>query len=48
MQPVSFIRSHPFWTLLIAALMLSVLSYLVFVPGHGSGGLELGPIQPHK
>jgi len=43
---VSFLRSHPFWALLILTLVLAVLSYLVFVPGHGSGGMNLGPIQP--
>jgi hypothetical protein len=48
MGPVSFLRSHPFWTLLILVLVLSVLSYVVFVPGHSSGGLDLGPIQPDK
>jgi len=45
---VSWIRSHPFWTLLIAVLIFSVLTYVLFVPGHGSGGMNLGPIQPEK
>jgi hypothetical protein len=45
---VSFIRSHPFWTLLIVTLVLMALSYVLFVPGHGSGGMDLGPIQPDK
>jgi hypothetical protein len=45
---VSFIRSHPFWTLLLVTLVLMALSYVLFVPGHGSGGMDLGPIQPDK
>jgi hypothetical protein len=45
---VGFIRSHPFWTLLVAVLLFAVLSYLVFGLGHGSGGLDVGPIQPDK
>jgi hypothetical protein len=48
MEPVSFIKSHPFWTLLIGVLVLSVLSYVAFGFGHGSGGFDVGPIQPDR
>ena len=43
---VAFLKTHPFWTLLIFLVLFAVLTYLVFiVPGHGSGGMDLGPIQ---
>jgi hypothetical protein len=48
MEPMSFLKTHPFWTLLILVLVFGVLTYVLFVPGHGSGGLDLGPIQPNK
>jgi len=43
-----FLKTHPFWTLLIFALMLGVFTYFLFVLGHGSGGMDLGPIQQGK
>jgi hypothetical protein len=41
---MTFLKAHPFWTLLIAAVVFAVLSYVLF--GHGSGGMDLGPITP--
>jgi hypothetical protein len=46
MRAMTFLKAHPFWTLFIVAVVFAVLSYLLFVPGHGSGGMELGPITP--
>ena len=49
MEPMSFVKGHPFWTLLIVAVVLALLDFLLFgVGGHGTGGLDLGPIQPDK
>jgi hypothetical protein len=45
---VTFLKTHPFWTLLFATLALAVLLFVVFVPGHGSGGMGLGPIHSGK
>ena len=45
-ESVSFLKSHPVWTLLIVWVVFSLLSYVLFVRGgHGSGGLNVGPIQ---
>jgi hypothetical protein len=41
---IGFLKTHPFWSLLIFFFALSLLSYVLFVPGHGSGGLDTGPI----
>jgi hypothetical protein len=45
---VGFLRTHPFWTLLIFVVLLTAITYALFVPGHGSGGMDLGPIQHGK
>ncbi len=42
---MSFLKTHPFWTLLIFVVLFAVVTYVVFVPGHSSGGMDLGPIQ---
>jgi hypothetical protein len=42
---VGFLKTHPFWTLLILVILLTAITYSLFVPGHGSGGMDLGPIQ---
>jgi hypothetical protein len=47
-EAMSFIKTHPFWALLVAGLVLAVLSFVLFVPGHGSGGMDLGPITPDR
>jgi hypothetical protein len=44
---LSFIRSHPFWTLLIVTLVLMALSYVLF--GRDTVvAVRFGPIQPDK
>jgi hypothetical protein len=43
-----FVRAHPFWTLLLVVLVLSAISYPLFVLGHGSGGMDFGPVQQNK
>jgi hypothetical protein len=47
---MSWIRAHPFWTLVILVLVIVLLQYVLFIApgGHGSGGLDVGPIQPDK
>jgi len=47
---IGLVRAHPFWTLLIAFVALSVLSFVLFggIGGSGSGGMDLGPIQQSK
>ena len=45
---IGFLKTHPFWTLLIAFAVVSLLSFVLFggtnATGHGTGGLEIGPI----
>ena len=47
-EAMSFLKTHPFWALLIAGLVLAVLTFVLFVQGHGSGGMDLGPITPDR
>jgi hypothetical protein len=39
---MSWIKAHPFWTLLIFAIAIALLQYVLFIAlgGHGSGGLR--------
>ena len=41
---IGFIKTHPFWTLLIASLALNLLLFVIFggIGGSGSGGMQLG------
>jgi hypothetical protein len=43
-----FLKTHPFWTLLIFVLVLTAITYPLIALGHGSGGMDLGPIQQGK
>jgi hypothetical protein len=45
---IGFLKTHPFWTLLIVVLVIGLVQLVLFVPGHGSGGMDLGPIQQDK
>ena len=46
---MNWVKTHPFWTLLIAVLVVSLLQYLLFIAGgRGNGGVHLGPITPGK
>ena len=43
---MTWIKTHPFWMLLIVLLVILMLQLVfIFAPGHGSGGMDVGPIQ---
>jgi len=48
-REMNWVKTHPFWTLLIAVLVVALFQYLLFMAGgHGHGGFDVGPITPGK
>ena len=45
---IGFLKTHPFWTLLIILAVFALIQLLFTFGGSGSGGLDVGPITPER